>query len=193
MDTASKIEAILFYKSEPVSKKRLIEMLAVSSEALEEGIKDLSQTLLSHGLRVMEHNDALMLVTAPDASSLIEGIMKEELSRDLGKAAVETLSTVLYLGPITRSRIDWIRGVNSTFILRNLMIRGLIERISNPNDERSFLYRPTFELLSHLGVTRADEIPDYATMRAEIESFESDNGTQKETVHEEIESSLEQQ
>lgn len=90
----------------------------------------------------MENAESVMLATAPEASALIQGIVKEELSRDMGKAASETLAIVLYLGSIARSRIDWIRGVNSTFILRNLMIRGLVERITNPSDERSFYIVP---------------------------------------------------
>lgn len=184
MDTASKIEAILFYKGEPVSRKRLSEMLALSDDETAAAISLLTEKLRSEerGVRVMENAGSVMLASAPETSALIEGIMKEELARDLGKAAVETLSVVVYLGPISRSRIDWIRGVNSTFILRNLMVRGLIERISNPDDERSFLYRPTFELLAHLGITRTDEIPDYDAVRAEIASFESESATQqKET------------
>lgn len=184
MDTTSKIEAILFYKGEPVSIKRLSEMLELSGDETAEAISLLTEKLRSEnrGVRVMENAGSVMLASAPEASALIEGIMKEELARDLGKAAVETLSVVLYLGPIPRSRVDWIRGVNSTFILRNLMVRGLIERISNPNDERSFLYRPTFELLAHLGVARADEIPDYEMVRTEIASFESESAPeQKET------------
>ena len=184
MDLAAQIEAILFYKGEPVSRKRLSEMLALSDDETAAAISLLTEKLRSEerGVRVMENAGSVMLASAPETSALIEGIMKEELARDLGKAAVETLSVVVYLGPISRSRIDWIRGVNSTFILRNLMVRGLIERISNPNDERSFLYRPTFELLAHSGITRTDEIPDYDAVRAEIASFESESATQqKET------------
>lgn len=183
-----KIEAVLFYKGEPVSKKRLAEMLSVSSEDIDGGIVDLSHALSGRGLRIMDHNGAIMLATAPEVSSFMEALVKEELSRDLGKAAVETLSVVLYLGPIPRSRVDWIRGVNSTFILRNLMVRGLIERISNPNDERSFLYRPTFELLAHLGVARADEIHDYKSVRAEIAQFESEEmpKTERDNSGEEV-------
>jgi segregation and condensation protein B len=109
-----------------------------------------------------------MLVTRQEAAPLIEGLVKEELSRDLGKAGLETLSTVLYKGPISRRDIDYIRGVNSQFILRNLLVRGLIEKITDAKDERRFLYRPTFELLQSLGVSSVSDLPEYAKVQEEL-------------------------
>lgn len=173
-DISAHIEAILFHKGEPVTRKSLAEILSRAPADIDAGIVALRDRLehMESGVRLMEHEGSVMLATAPELSALIEGIVKEELSRDLGRAASETLAIVLYLGPVTRARIDWIRGVNATFILRNLMVRGLVERVSNPDDERSFLYRPTFELLAHLGVSRVEDISDYAVVRAEIAEFE---------------------
>jgi len=167
------IEAILFYKGEPIQKKKLAEMLGAKEADVNGALITLREQLEGRGVALMEHADSVMLATAPSVSGLIEQIVKEELSRDLGKAGLETLSIIVYLGPIARSRVDWIRGVNATFILRNLMARGLIERIPNPDDERSFLYRPTLELLAHLGVARVEELPDYEQVRAEIQNFET--------------------
>ncbi|HEY4498607.1 MAG TPA: SMC-Scp complex subunit ScpB, partial [Candidatus Paceibacterota bacterium] len=115
--------------------------------------------------------DEVMLGTAPELSELIQTLTKEELSKDLGKAGLETLSIILYFGPITRSEIDYIRGVNSTFVLRTLLIRGLIERVQNKADQRSFLYKPTFELLSHLGIKDIQHLPEYKVARNELEAF----------------------
>ena len=53
------------------------------------------------------------------------------------------------------------------------MIRGLIERMQNPDNARSVLYRPTAELYSELGITRVEDLPEYDTIRAEIAGFES--------------------
>ncbi len=82
------------------------------------------------------------------------------------------MTIVLYRGPIARSQIDYIRGVNSTFTLRNLLIRGLIERIPNPKDSRGFLYRPTFDLMNHLGITRIENLPEYAKVVTETQTEE---------------------
>ena len=114
----------------------------------------------------------MLLGTAPELSPTIEKMTKEELMGDLGKATLETLSIILYQGPIVKSRIDYIRGVNSSFILRNLLIRGLIERREHPEDKRTFLYSPTFDLLTHLGISRVEDLPEYGTARDEIRAFE---------------------
>ena len=119
----------------------------------------------------METDEEIMLGTAKELSPLIEQITKEELIKDLGKAGLETLSIVLYQGPISRAGIDYIRGVNSQFILRNLLIRGLIERVDNPADSRSFLYKPTLALLSHLGISSIAELPEYEQVKKDIENF----------------------
>ncbi len=173
MNTESKIEAILFYKAEPVKIRELAKMIGEDEPAVKNYISNLEKSLAGRGLCLIYNNDSVMLATSPLAKGLVEKLLKEDLEKDLGKAGLETLSIVLYMGPIKRSEIDYIRGVNSTFILRNLLIRDLVERVENPEDQRSFLYRPTFNILSHLGVSRIDELPEYAKTKQEIELFKN--------------------
>ena len=161
MELANSIEAILFYQAEPMKVSRLAALLKRSEPEVLEAIKVLEDKLQATGLRLLTNGGEVTLGTSPDASALIEAITKEELSKDLSKASLETLAIVLYKGPLTRAEIDYVRGVNSTFILRNLLIRGLVEKVDNPNDQRSFLYKPTFQLLEHMGVTKAEELPAY--------------------------------
>ena len=187
MNLQSKIEAILFWKGEPLKISRLAEILKKDRSEIESSISELEKDLKNRGVVLIRKSagggsayggeDEVMLGTSPDVSKLIEDLTKEELTKDLGKAGLETLSVILYKGPITRREIDFIRGVNSTFILRNLLIRGLIEKVTNPADERSFLYKPTFELLSFLGVTRIEEIPDYAEIIAKLDNFKENTET----------------
>ncbi len=135
MNLSAKIESILYYKGEPIKIKGLSKMLDVKEGEINDAIRELEENLSQRGVRLMRKDDELMLATAPEVSKLIESVRKEELSRDIGKAGRETLSIILYKAPVQRSEIDYIRGVNSAFIIRNLMIRGLIERIDNPNDK----------------------------------------------------------
>lgn len=171
LNLPQRLEALLFWKAEPVKVKKLATLLNVDSTAITSGLDELEQSLKGRGLSLVRDEEEVMLGTAKELSSLIEQLTKDELSRDLGKAGVETLSIVLYQGPISRADIDYIRGVNSQFILRNLLIRGLVERVDNPKDARSFLYKPTLALLSHLGVTKIADLPEYEQVRADIETF----------------------
>src|SRR5690606_22261090 len=164
-------EAVLFYKAEPVKISRLAEILNLSEIETEEALKKLRSNLINRGLEIIEKDREIVLATTAESAEVIDKMTKEELAQDLGKAALETLAIVAYRGETSRAEIDYIRGVNSSFILRNLMIRGLIERIPNPNDNRGYLYRPTFDFLAHLGLTDIKQLPDFTTVEEEIKTF----------------------
>lgn len=161
MKLESKIEGLLFYKGEDVSVKKLSELLGSNIEETETALKDLENSLGERGLVLVRKEDRVVLGINKELSSLIESIRKEEISKELSKASVETLSIILYKNNISRSEIDYIRGVNSSFILRNLLVRGLIEKIVDPKDTRRILYRPTFDTLSYMGVTSINQLPNY--------------------------------
>ena len=94
------------------------------------------------------------------------------MRRDIGKAGAETLAIILYRSPIGRAEIDRIRRVNSSFILRNLLIRGLIERTVEKSST-SFTITPA--LLAYMGITNSMELPNYATFLDTLEKFEQEN------------------
>ena len=178
-DISRQIEAILFWKAEPVSIKKLVSLLETDMDTIRKGLSDLDVSLKERGITLIQTDDEVALGTSSTYSALIEKLTKDELSRDLGKAGLETLSIVLYQGPISRADIDYIRGVNSQFILRALLIRGLVERVDNPADARSFLYKPTLQLLAHMGVSKISDLPDYEQVRNDIETFKNDSATIK--------------
>jgi segregation and condensation protein B len=166
---ASKIQAFLFYSAEPTNLKDIAQITKSTKEETLSAINELRELLEGSGLAIIEANNTFTLTTSKEVSSFIEEYTKEELDRDLGKAGLETLSIVLYMGPISRSDLEYIRGVQSSFILRALSVRGLIERVENPTDKRAYLYRPTINLLAHLGVKKVEDIPKYFEFRDEIE------------------------
>lgn len=179
------IEAILFHKAEAVSLKELTSILDVSEDALKQSIDELKETLAGRGVALMEHDGSVMLGTTPQTAIVIEKLIKDELDKDLGKAGLETLSIILYRGPVSRSEIDYIRGVNSSYILRNMVIRGLIERRTDPH-KKMFVYKPTFELLSYLGITSVKDLPEYETVQKDMAALLDENtqNESKNTVNE---------
>lgn len=173
MELRHKIQAILFYQAEPMSIGRLSKLLKHNEGEVRDALLKLREEIEGTGVSLVENGNEVMLGTSPSASSLIAEITKEELSKELSKAALETLAIVLYKGPLTRSEIDYVRGVNSNFILRNLQVRGLVEKVDNPRDSRSYLYKPTFQLLEYMGVTRREELPEYSETLVQLETFMS--------------------
>lgn len=183
------IEAILFWKGEPVKIKKLAEILNVTEENIANELSNLELNLANRGIVLIKKDDEVTLGTNKEIGSLIEKLTKEELVRDLGKAGLETLSIIIYKGPISRAEIDYIRGVQSNFIIRNLSIRGLIEKIPNPKDQRSFLYRPTFDLLQYLGLSKIEDMPEFETVKNDLLAFENSKEENKNN-EEAVEQSL---
>jgi segregation and condensation protein B len=171
MELESKIEGLLFYKGEDVEVKKLAELLNAKEEEIEEALKKLEESLKGRGLVLVRKEDRVVLGITSELSSLIESIRKDEITKELSKASLDTLSIILYKNEVARSEIDYIRGVNSSFILRNLLVRGLIERIIDPKDSRRLLYHPTFDTLSYMGITSLEQLPNYAEVRSQLQEI----------------------
>ncbi|MBI4093855.1 SMC-Scp complex subunit ScpB [Candidatus Kaiserbacteria bacterium] len=175
LDLAQKASAFLFAEGGELAHKKLSTLMGCSEAELGDALKIVAERLQGSGIGLIATDTSVCLSVSEEASSAVQEALKRELDHDIGEAGLEVLSIVLYVGPSTRAKIDYIRGVNSSSTLRNLLARGLLERIGNPEDAREYLYRPSIELLSHLGVTDATKLPDYATILAELASFEQKN------------------
>ncbi len=182
LDISARIEALLFFKGEPVKIDFLAKTLEITDDEALSGIVMLEKKLLGRGIVLIQNGDEIMLSTAPAMSATIETLLKEEISKDLGKAGLETLAIVLYRGPVARSEINYIRGVNSNYILRSLLVRGLIEKVEG--SVRSTIYRPTFELLSYMGIGKIEDLPEYDSANKEVEEFINTN-KEESNEHEE--------
>lgn len=180
MSPEAHIEGILFYAARPMTTVELAKATELPLAIVKEALQNLRSTLEGRGIALIETDEEVVLATAPSLAPSIEALRKEELRRDIGKAGAETLAIIAYLGSATRAQIDFIRGVNSTFILRNLMVRGLVERTEHASDKRSFAYKPTLELFAHLGITRREELPHYAEMLQEVERYREDERAENE-------------
>lgn len=169
----AELEALLFVYGEPVKLQTLAEKLGVTASVAEETLQSLRTELdkENRGLALFSTEDKYSLVTKPELSEMIQKIVKEEFDSELTAASLETLAIVSYLGPCNRAEIDYIRGVNSSFILRNLAIRGLVERKQDPERGNAFIYNVSFDFLKHIGVSSVDNLPEHGKYRELVKSF----------------------
>jgi segregation and condensation protein B len=167
MNLEQKIEAILFYKNEPVRKDWLASVLEVGEAEVRGAIQNLSASLEGRGISLIDNKIEISLTTSLETKELIEKIAKDEMSRDIGKAGLETLAIILYNDGATRKEVDYIRGVNSYFVVRSLSTRGLIEKYVDEGT-KSIKYRATTELLAHLGLQNLAELPSLTDFKANI-------------------------
>jgi len=178
MTIENQIENLLFWKNETVTLGWLSKTLGKTEEEIASAISSLAQSLEGRGLILQQNGNEVVLKTHPEASTLIETLSKEELVKELTPSSLETLSIIIYRGPLAKKEIDYIRGVNSGFILRNLLIRGLIQK-EEAKEGRSILYKPTLDLLSLLGISKLEDLEEYQSVKKEIEDFK--NKAEEET------------
>jgi segregation and condensation protein B len=123
------LEAILFAVAKPLTLKQLAKELQISEEIVMEAVAALKEqrNREDSGIHVIEQDGKIQLVTNPAVAEEVTRFLKQEASGPLTRPSVETLTIFAYRGPITKPEIEQIRGVNCGLILRNLLIRGLIE------------------------------------------------------------------
>lgn len=166
-ELVSELEALLFVSGEPAEIGLLVELIGVNEERINACLQKLEEKLNNpeSGLRLLFSSSGVQIVTSEKHSLLIERFLQHGTREQLAPAATEVLAIVAYRGPIHRAGIEAIRGVNSSFSLRQLSVRGLIDRYSSEKDSRVFLYRINAEFLRHLGVTRIEDLPDFEKFR----------------------------
>lgn len=159
-ELSGKIESMLFVAAEPLSFKKLASLLNVSIDEVAEAATGLAESRnVDHsGIHVVVHDKTIELVSNPGFAEIISPLVKQSLPADLTAPQLETLTIVAYRGPLTRLEIEQIRGVNCQVILRNLLVRGLIEEREG---DLVPLYQVTLLFLKTLGVRSLEELPNY--------------------------------
>jgi len=163
MDLESILESLLFASGEPQTVKELSALLNEKEERIQEALLKLKNyyEMEKRGLRLINNDDKWLLTTSLEALPFLSKLKKEVFEGDLSSVAAETLAIVSYRGPISRAEINEIRGVDSSYILHQLLLRELIERFPNPKRTNSFLYNISFKFLNHLGISSVKDLPNY--------------------------------
>ncbi len=171
----AQLETLLFQYGEPIALKKIATLLDIPVEECAGLINAYAVALENEerGLTLFRNGSEVQLTTKPDHRGVLQNIIHDEFKEELTPAAVETASIIAYLGPIPRATIDYVRGVNSSFIIRNLLMRGLVERNQDENRKHAYEYKITFDFLKHLGIARVEELPDYEKFKDILSRYES--------------------
>ncbi len=166
---SSVIEALVFAAEEPISSDKIREIIVENEEQIEisvdtvqQFIDKLNQRYDENGLsfRIEKLAGGYTFVTQKKFHYWLSVFQHENAYRKLSQSAIETLAIVAYKQPITKPEVDQIRGVDSGYILRQLMEKALIEvsgRADSPG--KPLLYRTTKHFLKHFGISSVDELP----------------------------------
>ena len=88
--------SLLFASGEALTKKQAATILECSVGDLGKAISVLHESLSGTGLALLETDEDIELRTAPEAAEIVTKLRESELSRDLGKAGLETLAVIAY-------------------------------------------------------------------------------------------------
>lgn len=168
MDIKLTIESLLFAAGEPLSLKRLSKIIGEQEKIVREVLEKLSEELKNQnrGIRLLNNksinrNEEWLMVTAPETTPFVQKLKKEVIEGDLSAVSQETLAIIAYRGPVTRAQINEIRGVDSSYILHQLLLRELIERSVHTEKYNAYVYNISFSFLQHLGINNVQELPQY--------------------------------
>jgi len=159
------LEAILFASAKSFSVKQLAVLTKEQTTAVDKALKVLADRLASSGIMLQKNGSDVELVTRPETAEIVKQVVNAEVQGELTRASLETLTILAYRGPLTRPELEQIRGIQSSIIIRNLLLRGLIEQ---KDDDRlgQPLYVVTFDFMNHLGLSGVEELPEYDLLRA---------------------------
>lgn len=167
MSVKNKIESLLFISNKPFTSKKLADVLKAKEGEVKDALKELFKEYSSRkgGIQVVKVGNQCQMSSSPDSSSLIKEYVKEEVSGELTRPSLETLTIIAYRGSITKPELEQIRGVNCSLILKNLLIRGLIE---GQEDKRKMeiKYHITMEFMKYLGISNIKDLPDYEKLNS---------------------------
>lgn len=164
----SQIESLLFVSSKPLDAKVLAKLTGATPEAVKKSVLELQENRKTAGVNVIASNGFYQLATNSENSEIVTNFLNSDLREKLTDATVEVLAIIAYRQPISKSEIEAIRGVNSQYSIRHLLMRGLIEKVANPNDARGTLYQVTNECLEQLGIQSIDDLPTFQELTAQI-------------------------
>jgi segregation and condensation protein B len=162
MSLKSQIESLLFIAAKPLSLNDLNKILSKDKKEIEKALIELRDIYHKNesGLQIIEQGKKYQMVSSADNAKLVQKYLEYETSGELSQASLEALTIIAYRGPISKTELERIRGVNCSLILRNLLLRGLIEEKNSASGEDK-IYSVSLDFIRFLGIENIKQVPDY--------------------------------
>lgn len=185
-DFDAAIEALIFAAEETVSAGVLAKSWAeaTGNEAprnadIEAAVERINQRLTETGrpYSIEKWGGGYRFATRPDLAPFLRALFVTDRQRKLSRTLMETLAILAYRQPVSRSELEFVRGVDCDYAIRKLLEYGLIdvtgraERVGRP-----LLYSTTDRFLELFGLHALDDLPNLR----ELESILDDPAFQKE-------------
>ena len=162
---AQNIIQILLFEGGSLKKAEISKILDLKINIVEENISEIKNLLAVINLNLVQTPSSLEICLSNKIATLVNKQKIEELMIELSESALQTLSVVIYKNLATKAEIDFIRGVDSSRSIKNLLTRGLIERMEMRSRK---YYIPTTETLKYLNLENVENAPDQTEISVKL-------------------------
>ncbi len=162
MSVKSIIESLLFISAKPMAVKQLSDLIGKKDKEIKQAGDELVLEYKDNkrGIQIIKNGLKYQMVSSSENTKVVQEFIKDETTGELSRPSLEALTIIAYRQPISKIDLDRIRGVNCALIIRNLLIRGLIEAKFDKKKNETY-YLATFDFLRFLGINDISELPDY--------------------------------
>ena len=177
----SKIESLLFISAKPMTVKQLSDLIKKDIKEIKQAGDELVEDYKNkkQGIQIIKNGPKYQMVSSPENAKLVQNFIKDETTGELSRPSMEALTIIAYRGPISKIDLDRIRGVNCSLIVRNLLLRGLIEGKAD-SKKKEIYYTVTFDFIRFLGINDIHELPDYERLNKDDTLDRMLEGAEKE-------------
>ena len=171
------VEAILFAAGEPIAGARMAAALDETAEAVNSSAQRLMDAYAfdRRGVRIVHLDDAWQMCSSGEFADAVARALETRKPPRLSQSLLETLTVVAYYQPVTKTYVEQIRGVDSSYSMTALQNRQLIEECGRLNvPGRPILYRTTPDFLRTFGLQSLDELPEIERMTLEVRPEEAE-------------------
>lgn len=167
------LEGLLYVQGDTgLTLKEVMSILDLTEEEAKELVYRLKTSYEeeNRGLRLSYLGNTFKLTTKQEHKDYYEKLLESPSTHVLSQAALEVLAIVAYNEPITRSAVDEMRGVDSTFMIRKLLAKGLLKEAGKSDmPGHPTLYKTTDDFLDYFGLSTKDDLPDISKIELEID------------------------
>lgn len=168
------VEAILFATGEAVTYQKLADAFSLTPAQIKMIVKDLSEKYEDRGIQLLCYDNSCQLCTKKEYEEIIKDVLGIKKNGALSKSCLETLAVIAYNQPVTRSYIDEVRGVDSSYAIGVLTQRELIEitgKLDVPGKPN--LYSTNENFLRVFGLSSLSELPKVSVLSVQSEEGEA--------------------
>lgn len=157
------IEGLLYVQGDlGLTIKQIEDILEITEEEAKKLVLSLKNYYEedNRGLRINYLGNTIKLTTKEEHQKYYQKLLEDPTSRNLSQSALEVLAIIAYNEPITRGDLEKLRGVDSTYVLRRLLAKGLIKECGKSDlPGRPILYKTTDDFLDYFGLASIKDLP----------------------------------